>query len=419
MTRRRTRNNLPYEVQELRRLLKDNGMSIAELADITGLPVERMRTLTRGNAPMRVNEASRIALAFGLTANVFLEKEGDTRERSNQYVLAHRGEIQKFQETLETALSLRDSFKKFSDSQAHRSAPPKDCYYDGSMGEASRIVAKETLLTDRLFSAVEYLNGKDTILLAGSKDFFLTVATRYMHRWWDERVQPGDITKVKLLVEPEEKERCNQYRELRAAFYRSEAFSDSSFNPGKIELDHMLAKSMLKNKPASLRQAEELYYRSLTNLKKYEYFRFVQALMKLSSKKGTIFGDSLKERLTILKQLRVIRPNVMRANMNVLEIKPIQAGYNTTTHEMSDTELARIILSNENAEFTWYFSYEGHIVASDGLTVVSKSIEELATCMRQQSFFAGDTANHSTGIIWENIPHGEKEFTAKLGLEIR
>ena len=82
---------------------------------------------------------------------------------------------------------------------------------------------------------------------------------------------------------------------------------------------------------------------------------------------------------------------------------------------MSDTELARIVLSN--ATFTWFFSYEGWIIASDGLTTIAHSLEEVATCMRRQSFFAGDRPNHSTGIIWSNIPDNEEEFTRTLGLK--
>ena len=58
------------------------------------------------------------------------------------------------------------------------------------MGKASAIVAKETLLTDTLFSDIEYLNDKNTILLAGSKGQFLPVATTYMRRWWDEKHAP-------------------------------------------------------------------------------------------------------------------------------------------------------------------------------------------------------------------------------------
>ena len=91
MTRRRTRTNLPYATQVLRKLLADSNMKIADLAEATNLPVERIRTLTRGNAPMRIDEAGRIALVFGRKTNI----------------------------------SLRASFKKYSEDEAHKSAPPK------------------------------------------------------------------------------------------------------------------------------------------------------------------------------------------------------------------------------------------------------------------------------------------------------
>lgn len=415
MTRRRTRTNLPHATQVLRELLADNGMKIADLAKAANLPTERVRTLTRGNAPMRIDEAERIALAFGRKANIFFEKENDTEARRSEYVLAHRAEVHKFQEALEVTLSLRASFKKFSEEEAHKSAPPKYCYDDGTMGKASAVVAKETLLIDTLFSDIEYLNDKNTILLAGSKSQFLPTATTYMRRWWDERIRPEDVTKVKMLGESKAKERCHQYQELMAAFDRTEAFGDVSFNPARIELEHMLDKSTVNPKPTSLQQAEQLYCQSLTDLKKYEYFRFVQTLMKQQSpQKEMIFGDTFNECLTVLAGLGAIHPSVTRANINALGIQPIRAGYNTTLHEMSDTELARIVLSD--AEFTWFFSPDGRIVASDGLTVIAHSIEEVAACMRRRSFFAGDKPNHSTGIIWDHVPHSEKDFITDLGL---
>ena len=415
MTRRRTRTNLPYATQVLRKLLADSNMKIADLAEATNLPVERIRTLTRGNAPMRIDEAGRIALVFGRKTNIFLEEENDTKARRSEYVLAHQAEVHKFQEALDVTLSLRASFKKYSEDEVHKSAPPKYCYYDGTMGKASAIVAKETLLTDTLFSDIEYLNDKNTILLAGSKGQFLPVATTYMRRWWDEKTRPEDVTKIKMLGESKEKERCGQYRELMAAFDRAEAFGDASFNPALIELEHMLDTSTVNPKPTSLQQAERLYCQSLTNLKKYEYFRFVQTLMKQQSpQKEMIFGDTFNECLTVLAELGAIHPSVARANINALGIQPIRAEYSIILHEMSDTELARIILSD--AEFTWFFSPDGRIVASDGLTVIAHSIEEVAACMRRRSFFAGDKPNHSTGIIWDHVPHSEKDFITDLGL---
>lgn len=415
MTRRRTRDNLPYATQELRRLMADRQMTIVQVAEAAGVPPERMRTLSRGNAAMRLDEAARIAQVFDRKVTVFLERGDDENRMGSQYVFTHRKELKRFQDAVEALDALKDSFKTYGDEQARLSKLPKYCYYDGSMGRASAVVAKETLLIDQLFSAVEYLNSKDTILLAGSRDDFLPVATTYMHRWWDESILPADVTNVRMLNEDIERKRCEQYRELMAAFGRSEAFSKDSFNPEQIELERMLSNSSLRDKPTSLRQAEALYCQSLTNLKKYEYFRFVQAIMKQSAKKGTLFGESLKGRLRILKKLGVIHPNRARAIVNATDITPIRAGYNTTTHKMSDTELARIVLSN--ATFTWFFSYEGWIIASDGLTTIAHSLEEVATCMRQQSFFAGDRPNHSTGIIWSNIPDNEEEFTRTLGLK--
>ena len=57
---------------------------------------------------------------------------------------------------------------------------------------------------------------------------------------------PEDVTKIKMLGESKEKERCGQYRELMAAFDRAEAFGDASFNPALIELEHMLDTSTVK-----------------------------------------------------------------------------------------------------------------------------------------------------------------------------
>lgn len=412
MTRRKTRTDLPYAAQKLRRLLTDSHMTAAALARIVNLPPERVRTLTRGNAPMRIDEAERIALAFGRRASVFFEKDNTEQDQRNQYVIAHRAEIRKFQEALETASSLQDSFKMYSEQQAHKSAPPKYCYYDGTMGKASAIVAKETQLIDTLFNDIEYLSSRDTILLAGSRDYFGIIATAYMRRWWVPQIYPGNVATIKM-DEDKERERCRQYRDLMTAFSLSKAFKES-YNPARIELEQTLAETSLATKPETLRQAEQLYCRSLTILRMYEYCRFYRALMVQSSKKGTIFGDTLRERIIALNKLGVLHTNKMRASLKATGITPIRAGYNTTTHKMSDTELTRIVLSN--AEFTWFFSYEGWVIASDGLTVIAHSIDELSKYMRRQSFFAGNEPNHSTGILWANIPHSEKDFISVLGL---
>lgn len=412
MTRKQTRTNLPKATQVLRTLLSESDMTAAELARIVNLPTERIRTLTRGNAPMRIDEAERIASTFDRNATIFFEKS-DIEPRRNQYVLDHRNEIKKFQEALEAEYDLHNSFQTFPDKQAYRAMLPKDLYYDGTIGRASAVVKKETLLIDTLFSDIEYLDGQDTILLAGSKETFLPVATIYMHRWWDQHLQPSEA--MGRIDESGERERCSQYLELMAAFERAEAFPKDSFNPAQIELDHMIADSPLKIKPTTLKEAKFLYYQSMTSLKKYEYFRFVRSLMRQDSKKGTIFGDSTGERVDVLRKLGVINPQKKRTSIKVTGITPIQVGYSTITRAMSDTELARFVISE--AQFYWFFSYDGQIVASDGLTVVASSIEEVADCMRRQGFFAGDEPNRSTGVFWEKIPRNEKEFLSKLDLD--
>ena len=146
-----------------------------------------------------------------------------------------------------------------------------------------------------------------------------------MRRWWDEKTRPEDVTKIKMLGESKEKERCGQYRELMAAFDRAEAFGDASFNPALIELEHMLDTSTVNPKPTSLQQAERLYCQSLTNLKKYEYFRFVQTLMKQQSpQKEMIFGDTFNECLTVLAELGAIHPSVARATSTHRESNPYE-----------------------------------------------------------------------------------------------
>ena len=109
---------------------------------------------------------------------------------------------------------------------------------------------------------------------------------------------------------------------LRAAFYRAEAFPEGSFNPEKIAPDKMLGASSLRDKPASSKQAEALYFQSLTNPKKCEYFRFIRSLMRLSSKKGTIFGDTLKERIDTLNELNVLHLKRRWATIKATGITP-------------------------------------------------------------------------------------------------
>ena len=96
MTPAKNKNKSSLRDSSIRKLLADSNMKIADLAEATNLPVERFRTLTRGNAPMRIDEAGRIALVFGRKTNIFLEEENDTKARRSEYVLAHQAEVHKF-----------------------------------------------------------------------------------------------------------------------------------------------------------------------------------------------------------------------------------------------------------------------------------------------------------------------------------
>lgn len=97
MTRRRTRDNLPYATQELRRLMADRQMTIVQVAEAAGVPPERMRTLSRGNAAMRLDEAASIAQVFDRKVTVFLERGDDENKMGSQYVFTHRKELKRFQ----------------------------------------------------------------------------------------------------------------------------------------------------------------------------------------------------------------------------------------------------------------------------------------------------------------------------------
>ena len=404
-----TTGSLRYEAQKLRQLLHETHLTHAELSYRSGLPVERIRTLTRGNAPMRVEEASAIASVFDRSMTVFVPD--NSKNDIRLYASKHKNEIEWFEQMLLACQDLEKSYKRHPYDADDFKSVPKDSYYDGSVNSIYKLAQFEIIRFDTLSGNAHKLWEKNSILLAGSKDYFLRIATIYMCRWW-KTVKPQQITTVRFMRESDEKQLLEVRRNIRALFESSEVWGDDSYNLAKIELEHVLESNGLSGKIKTAGQARQIYYKSLTTMKKYEYFHFVQEVEELSKKTNTILGDSLRRRIALLNDIGATSFDADKLDKQTLGIAKITYGYGATIGEKSDTELTRLIV--ESLNYAWYLNYEGEILASDKITVIARSIEALAMKMRELGFFAGEKENHLTGIRWQNIPDDEKEVIRLL-----
>lgn len=400
---------LRYEAQKLRQLLHEAHLTHAELAYQSGVPIERIRTLTRGNAPMRIEEASAIASVFDRSMTVFVPDNSINDIRL--YASKHKDEIEWFEQLLLACRDLARSYKQHPYNAHDFQSVPKDSYYDGSINALYKLAQFEIIRIDTLFGNVHKLWERNSILLAGTKNHFLQIATIYMCRWWDT-VKPQQITAVRFMEEPDEKQLLETWRNIRALFESSEAGENDSYNLAKIELKYALESKGLDGRIKTAKQARQTYYKALTNIKKYEYFHFVQEIQELSKKTNTILGESLKQRIALLNDIGATSFDIDKLDKQTLGITKITYGYGTTIGRKSDTELTRLIIESEN--YKWFLNYEGEILASDKVTVIARSIEALATKMRKLGFFAGDKENQSTGILWQNIPDDEKKVIRLL-----
>lgn len=400
---------LRYEAQKLRQLLHEAHLTHAELSYRSGVPVERIRTLTRGNAPMRIEEASAIASVFDRSMAVFVPNNPQNDIRL--YASKHKDEIEWFEQLLIACQDLAKSYKQHPYNANDFKSVPKDLYYDGSVNAMYKLAQFEINRVSTLFGNVHKLWERSSILLAGSKNPFLQIATIYMCRWWGT-VKPQQITTVHFMRELNEKRLLEVLLNIRALFESSEAWGDDSYNLAKIELEHVLESNGLSGKIKTAEQARQIYYKSLTAMKKYEYFHFVQEVEELSEKTNTILGDSLTRRIALLNDIGATSFDVDKLDEQTLGITKITYGYGATIGEKSDTELTRLIV--ESLNYAWYLNYEGEILASDKITVIARSVEALAMKMRELGFFTGEKENHSTGIRWQNIPNDEKEVIRLL-----
>ncbi len=410
---------LPYATQKLRQLTHESDMTYRTLAAKSGIPIDRIHTLARGNAAMRISEAATLAGIFDRSVSVFAEQDVTNDRRI--YASKHKEEIGTFQELIIACQELQKSFRTHPYDRKSFEAVPKDAYYDDTISPASKIAQRESLYADTVFRNTHSLWKRNSILLAGSQEPVIRVMTVFMQRWW-KKVTAQQIVKVYFEMEETERKAYDIYHDLLRSFDSIEACQEDP--PGsallklaELELNGKLQEYGLVGKITSHKQTEAKYYNALTNLKVYEFFHFVQEINQLGAKSNTILGDQLRERIGHLSEIGAIDHSGLRASegridREVFGITPIHAGYGVILNKLSDTELARMVI--ERQSLRWHFGDRGEILATDKYTVIASSITELAAKMRTLSFFAGEKPNESTGILWQNIPNNERKLIQML-----
>jgi hypothetical protein len=404
--------DLRPEAKVLRQLIAEYKFSHSELSILSNIPKERIDTLTRGNAPMRVQEASVLANIFDRSISVFANQ--DLTNDIRIFASRHKSEIQSFKKIVVATDDLNRIFKTNPYDKNAFSKVPKDQYYAGSVNGTYNLAQRESQLANVIFDSVSNLESVDSTLLAGDNQWIVSAITMFMRRWWKGDTDPRKIANVRWSKEDEEKEKRDIYSELRRLFLSTEAFENDEFNPVSPELHQKLAGNGLLGTIKTLRQVEYLYFQTLTNLQVYDYFRFIKALQHLEKKTNTLLGDSKPSRIANLKRVEATDLNTNEIYEQIFSLHPITFGYSVTYKQPSDTELTRLII--EANQLKWYFDPSGEVLASDTLTVVAASITDLAARMRALTFFAGDIPNQSSGVHWERIPDNELDLIKMLNV---
>lgn len=402
------------EALALRRLLEEENRTHTELAGITGIPKERIDTLTRGNAPMRLQEAILIARQFYRDVRIFTAQS--PKEQISFYCETHKDELAAFEELIAATTNLNRSLRRHIPESVRKAVPKFSSYLQGGSSDPIvKMKIRETSQVDTIFKQIEFLSEKESILLSGqssNEKYFIVPVTTYMHRWWDKSVKPKMITSI----------RFNDEKQLRALesplqhIYGN--YENKKANPAHASsYDAEIASIIEKEKAAgrnitgtyNLASAKKTYENLITRLRTLDYFHFIAQIQRLGKKSETILGDSLKHRVQTLQEYGAISKDLTMISAEIQGLTPITAGFNVTINHPSDTELARLVI--EQNKFKWFFNGEGEIVASNGFTVIEPSLTLVAKEMRLAGFFGENAVpNHSHAVIWQKIPSSEKEL---------
>ncbi len=406
----------------LRKLIHESALTYQDVAYQSGIPCERIKTIARGNAPMRVQEAAKIASVFHRSTDIFMDHNSE--EDKTRFILTHSDEVDAFRSIYSAAQRLVLSYKAYAPSKGFKQIP-KDAIYDGTLtnpdgtlNPISPIASHEAVDYDIIIGKTAFLYQKNSILLAGDNAKLIAVLTYYMRRWWNERIAPtSTLATYKSLSAREDAERKRRdiYQNICRLMYESEGFNADEFNPVKIEAAEYIAAHGLTTKIHDFKSAQKAYFDSLTALKEYEYYHCIYQINALSKKTDTLLSDSFEERKKNLEKFTPFEKTSV--NLDEYGLSPITAGYAAGFHKhLNDTEFARIILEQMKQQniFTWYISTDGCVFASNTITKIFDSMHDLAAAMRHAGFFAGTEEDNAKGIFWNKIPQNERAFRESL-----
>lgn len=412
-------NNKSHVTMTLRRMLDEEHLTHAQLSALTGIPKERVHTLTRGNAPLRFHEAERIARALNRDIHVFMEQT--PKEQVRLYCDSHKDEIEAFEKIITAGHALKASLQTPIDPKQTASVLkfPRQLQHDDP-DPVVQIKYEETRNVDIIFEQVEYLAGKKSILLSGTqsnKKWIIEPVTAYMRRWWYDNTSPKMRTAFPFPNEHFFRERENALLRIYGD-YRTKAdepdmayFVDPEI--AKLTEDNEIDKLGLP--PIhDLKSATKAYEALTTKLRIYDYLHFTEDIQELGERHGAILGDSIKTRIAILRKYggTFMPEDLENIDVQLRGLTPIHSDIDAILRDMPITELARMVI--EKKQLHWFFDGAGAVIASDRKTMVAPSLSVLAREMQLAGFF-GEHATGSYGhaIIWSAI-HGNKKEKKSL-----
>lgn len=408
--------DIPHEARVLRSLLKENKMTHRQLAEHVEIPVERIHTLTRGNAPMRLCEAVTIANYFGRSASFFSDR--DTKESISSYVKNHEEEAAAFEYIV---IALHELQKSFNDARRREETfnlLPRYSIEDGGNTLAAKFAKHETLCVNSIFKNTEFLFYKKSIFLAGDNERLAEAVTRYIHTWWRKGMRLRDARNYITLHPSQIKEETNskdqaikEFIEMSQHYFSSESWAYLDYDKDSRKSGNPKSSKHARKRKADSGNALHYYEKIVATFRLNEYYKFIYRLDTLSQNTNTLLEDSLDRRASLIDSRLPIAKTQVDFDKRVFGLTALQAGYKTIPAQPSDTELARFIL--QTRKFTWYTDGEESIIASDRSTKMFNSMKELAEAMLKASFFTHE-ANQSAKVQWDKIPKSEEEFKSQL-----
>lgn len=380
----------------------------AGISQATGIPLDRLRNLAKGNVRMAADEACLLARYFDVDFSL-LALPGAGLDAVRRYARDHAGELDAIG-CLLYAVQCLGSLQRCEGSW--RPGMERDRYHDGMFDGTYRQAYVEEALYGVIENSAQALTDCGSGLLSGVLHDdalgIVKVLDRHRRRWWSADRRPfrgvdmighrGGVAAVWRVVsnyeackddEPPTPELLGKERDV---VLRENA--------------DLLALCGCAGQPVGYEQARRMYDELLIQSWERSFTETQRRLRSLSHNTPPFRDSGVLWRIKALQAVKAIVLTADDVMGRALGMTPVVRGYDAAS-PTTDTELARMLI--EKRELHWSFGPGGLIMAANHVHVVAYSLAELSAKFRKAGFLAGNY-----GVHWNRIPSDEAELIELL-----